>query len=93
VAYPLRLGFAKVGYSSPCRVALWPRNFQLFADGPHGPFFDFPMARDAGNLVPGAPGLILKPGLFTFQNVSAFESNSEFFLSRYPAPLTRLTDS
>jgi hypothetical protein len=31
--------------------ALWPRNFQLFADGPHCPFLDFAMAGDAGDLV------------------------------------------
>src|SRR6266566_8652320 len=30
---------------------LWPRNFQLLADGPHRPFLDFAMAWDAGDLV------------------------------------------
>src|SRR2546422_1287794 len=31
--------------------ALWAGNFQLLADGPHRPFLDFAMARDAGDLV------------------------------------------
>src|SRR5215467_14132262 len=48
---PAVLFLQRVGYSSPCRAASWPWNFQLFADGPHGSFFDFAMARDAGDLV------------------------------------------
>jgi hypothetical protein len=45
-------------------LALWPRNFQSFADGSNRPFFDFAMARDAGDLVqggiePNAVGTIL----------------------------------
>jgi len=34
-------------------VGSWPRNFQLFADGPNRPLFDFAMAWDAGDLVQG----------------------------------------
>src|SRR5260370_39559449 len=31
--------------------ALWAGNFYLLADGPHAPFLDCAMARDAGDLV------------------------------------------
>jgi len=33
--------------------ALTPGNFQLFADGPNRPLFDFAMVRDAGDLAQG----------------------------------------
>src|SRR6202022_311958 len=41
------------GGIKPRRIlsVLWPRNFQLLADGPHRPFLDFAMARDAGDLM------------------------------------------
>ena len=50
--------------------ALWPRNFQLFADGPNRPFFDFAMARDAGDLVQGGVEPNAMGTTFAIQNAT-----------------------
>src|SRR6266849_5342978 len=59
-------------------ASLGPRNFQLFADGPHRPLFDFAMARDAGDLVqcrvePNAMGSTLAIQNATMEPQMAFQ--------------------
>src|SRR2546422_8324165 len=58
--------------------ALWAGNFQLLADGPHRPFLDFAMARDAGDLVqrrvePNAMGSALAIQNATMEPQVAFQ--------------------
>jgi hypothetical protein len=51
-------------------LALWPWDFQLFADGPNRPFFDFAMARDAGDFVQGGVEPNAMSATFAIQNAT-----------------------
>src|SRR5437879_9476554 len=67
---------------------LMAADFQLFADGPHRPFLDFTMARDAGDLVqrrvePNAMGSTLAIQNATMEPQMAFQFR-EFHASAVP---------